>query len=194
MGLWRECHVFVCLFVRLCGSTTLLLGCGRFSSFWFSLQSVGLLGWRDQPVAVPLFTRRTAQTEYTHRDIHAMSGIRTHDLSTQAGGDISLLSPRGHGEQQNVMWEIEPIWTIGLLSLSRSYSWKKKSKVIPVTGRGGMYGCKMSRFTHCLDNRFKDGGCQPYKPAAFYPAKIFWYSFPLVNPRAMVWLEGLDNN
>jgi hypothetical protein len=35
---------------------------------------------------------------------------------------------------------------------------KKKSKTIPVTGRGGLYGCEMLRIPHCLDNRLTDGG------------------------------------
>jgi hypothetical protein len=26
-------------------------------------------------------------------------------------------------------------------------------KAIPVTGRGGLYGCEMLRISHCLDNR-----------------------------------------
>jgi hypothetical protein len=32
-----------------------------------------------------------------------------------------------------------------------------KSKAIPVTGRGGLEGCKMLRIPHCLDNRLTDG-------------------------------------
>jgi hypothetical protein len=41
-----------------------------------------------------------------------------------------------------------------------------KGKPSPVTGRGGPYGCEMSRFPHFLDNRLTDGGkvCQPYAP------------------------------
>jgi hypothetical protein len=35
---------------------------------------------------------------------------------------------------------------------------KSKSKAIPVTGRGGLYGCEMLRILHCLDNRLRDGG------------------------------------
>jgi hypothetical protein len=31
-----------------------------------------------------------------HTDIHALSGIRTHDPSVQASEDISCLRPRGH--------------------------------------------------------------------------------------------------
>jgi hypothetical protein len=34
----------------------------------------------------------------------------------------------------------------------------KKSKAIPVTGRGGSYGSETSRLPHYLDNRLTDGG------------------------------------
>jgi hypothetical protein len=33
-----------------------------------------------------------------------------------------------------------------------------KSKAVPVTGRGGLWGCETLRIPHCLDNRLKDGG------------------------------------
>jgi hypothetical protein len=39
-------------------------------------------------------------------------------------------------------------------------------KAIPITGRGGVYGCEMLRIPHCLDNRLY--GCQAYAPAAVY--------------------------
>jgi hypothetical protein len=32
-----------------------------------------------------------------------------------------------------------------------------KGKVIPVTGRGGLYGCETFRLTHFLDNQLTDG-------------------------------------
>jgi hypothetical protein len=35
---------------------------------------------------------------------------------------------------------------------------EEKSKTIPVTGRGGLYGCEMLRIPHSLDNRLTDGG------------------------------------
>jgi hypothetical protein len=35
---------------------------------------------------------------------------------------------------------------------------KIKSKAIPVTGRGGLWGCEMLRIPHCLDNRLINGG------------------------------------
>jgi hypothetical protein len=34
----------------------------------------------------------------------------------------------------------------------------KESKVIPVTGHGGPYGCETSRLPHFLDSRLTDGG------------------------------------
>jgi hypothetical protein len=41
---------------------------------------------------------------------------------------------------------------------------KKKGKAIPVTGRGGPYGCEKSRLSHFLDSWFTNGGedLQPY--------------------------------
>jgi hypothetical protein len=42
----------------------------------------------------------------------------------------------------------------------------KKSKVFLLTGRGGVYGCEMSRILHCLDNRLIYG-----EPAALYHQK-----------------------
>jgi hypothetical protein len=35
---------------------------------------------------------------------------------------------------------------------------KEKGKAIPVTGRGGPYGCETSRLPHILDSRLTDGG------------------------------------
>jgi hypothetical protein len=32
------------------------------------------------------------------------------------------------------------------------------SKAVPVTGRGGPYGCETSRLPHFLDNQLTDGG------------------------------------
>jgi hypothetical protein len=34
---------------------------------------------------------------------------------------------------------------------------KKEDKAIPVTGRGGLYGCEMLRIPHCIDSRLRDG-------------------------------------
>jgi hypothetical protein len=43
----------------------------------------------------------------------------------------------------------------------------KKSKAVPVTGRGDRYGCETSRLSHFLDSQLPDGSevvsltCQP---------------------------------
>jgi hypothetical protein len=51
---------------------------------FLNLYTVGRTLWTEhQPVARPLPTHRT-QAEYTHTDIHASSGIRTHYPSVRA--------------------------------------------------------------------------------------------------------------
>jgi hypothetical protein len=35
---------------------------------------------------------------------------------------------------------------------------QKKIKAILATGRGGLWGCEISRIQHCPDNRLTDGG------------------------------------
>jgi hypothetical protein len=66
---------------------------------WLLLQLLNLFytGGRtpwtsDQPVSRPLPTHSTT---HTHTDIHALSGIRTHDPSVRASEDSSCLRPRG---------------------------------------------------------------------------------------------------
>jgi hypothetical protein len=49
------------------------------------------------------------------------------------------------------------------------------SKAIPVTGRGGPYGCETSRFPYFLDSRLTDSGeavSVNRRPAAFTPWEI----------------------
>jgi hypothetical protein len=52
-------------------------------------------------------------------------------------------------------------------------SWMK-GKAIPVTGRGGPYGCETSRLPHFLDNRLTDGGevVSLTRRSPFIPRKI----------------------
>jgi hypothetical protein len=70
-----------------------LLGLGRFFSFLI-LYTVCRTPWTgDQPVARPLPTRRI---NAHNTDIHAFSGVLTHDPSVRTGEDSSCLWPRGH--------------------------------------------------------------------------------------------------
>jgi hypothetical protein len=56
----------------------------------------GRTPWRsDQPVARPLPKHRTNAHTHT-QNIHALSGIRTHDPSVRAREDSSCLRPRGY--------------------------------------------------------------------------------------------------
>jgi hypothetical protein len=56
----------------------------------------------------------------------------------------------------------------------------KKGEAIPVTGRGGPWGCETSRFPHFLDNWLTDGsevvsltGRPPFIPRKI-PGTQFW--------------------
>jgi hypothetical protein len=54
---------------------------------------------------------------------------------------------------------------------------KKKSKAIPVTGRGDLWGCGMLRIPQCLDNQIMDGGkvVSPTHQLLFTPRTLFFY-------------------
>jgi hypothetical protein len=56
-------------------------------------RTVGRTTWTgDQPIARPLPTHRTTQTQYKcTQDIYALSGFRTYDLSVRANNDSSCL-------------------------------------------------------------------------------------------------------
>jgi hypothetical protein len=62
----------------------------------------------DQSVARQLPTHRTAQTQNKHTDIHASSGILTHDHGVRAGEDSSCLRPCGHCDRlPNIIGKIK---------------------------------------------------------------------------------------
>jgi hypothetical protein len=71
--------------------------------------TVGRTPWTgDQPVARPLPTHRTTQTQKKRQtDIHALSGIRTHDPSVWASEDSSWLRLRGYCDQQCIIYTVE---------------------------------------------------------------------------------------
>jgi hypothetical protein len=87
-------------YLSVYGSTVLLFDLGRSINFVI-LYPVGRTPWTgDQPVTRPLPTHRTTQTEKTHTNIHALSRIRTHDLSVRASEDSSCFIGRGHCDRQ----------------------------------------------------------------------------------------------
>jgi hypothetical protein len=72
------------------------LDLSRFFNF-LVLYTVGGTPWtEDQPVARPLPTHRSTQTQNKHTDIHASSGIRIHDPSVRTGEDVSCFRLRSH--------------------------------------------------------------------------------------------------
>jgi hypothetical protein len=81
----------------------------------------------DQPVARPLPKHMTTQTQnkrthtHTHtHNIHALSWIRTHDLSVRASEDSSYLRPRGHCYRLILGLEDRKLETHFLILLSAS--------------------------------------------------------------------------
>jgi hypothetical protein len=54
---------------------------------------------------------------------------------------------------------IEQCTFAGMFDIHSSMDEKsEKSKVVPVIGRGGLWGCEVLRVPHCLDNQLTDGG------------------------------------
>jgi hypothetical protein len=87
--------LFIPRITSIYGSTA-LVDLSRFSVSW-SFYTVGRTPWTgDQPVARPLPTHRTTQTQNICTGIEASSGIRTHDPSVRVGEDGSCPRQRGH--------------------------------------------------------------------------------------------------
>jgi hypothetical protein len=86
---------------RLCSS---LLSPGLFFSFVMSFtQTVGLLGRVISPSQGQyLHAGQHKHRINAHIDIHALSGIRTHDTSVRASEDSSCSRPRGHSDQRMI--------------------------------------------------------------------------------------------
>jgi hypothetical protein len=103
-----------------------LLDLGRFFSFLI-LYTVGRTPWTgDQPVAGPLPTHRTAQTQNKRTQTSMPKvGLETHDPSFWAGDNSSCLRPRGQCDRPECPSEckitkcFKLIWVHWFLSLYR---------------------------------------------------------------------------
>jgi hypothetical protein len=72
------------------------VGSWPLSQFLCYTQWLGLLGRGISP-------SQGLYTQNTNTDIHALSEIRTHDYSCQAGEDSSRLRPRGHCDRRCIL-------------------------------------------------------------------------------------------
>jgi hypothetical protein len=72
---------------------------------FLTLYTVGRTPWMgDQPVARPLPTHRTTQTQNKrtrNTDVHVLSGIRAHDPSVRTSEDNSCLRRHGYYYRHN---------------------------------------------------------------------------------------------
>jgi hypothetical protein len=92
------------LYCYFYGSTALRLALAAFLVSWTYTQSVGLLGRGISPSQ----GRYLHTEQHKHRinahntDIHASSGIQTHDSSIRASEDSLCLRPRGHYDRVTI--------------------------------------------------------------------------------------------
>jgi hypothetical protein len=102
-----QTYMNVCISIYVCISIhqwlySPLLGSGlSFNSVIIFTQTVGLLGWVTSPSQRPYLHKgqhRHRINAYT--DIHALSGIRTHDPSFRASEDILCFRSRSHRDRQ----------------------------------------------------------------------------------------------
>jgi hypothetical protein len=78
-----------------------LLGIGRFSVSWSYTPAAGLLGRGISPsqgLYLNIGQHKCKRNTYTP-NIHALSGIRTHNPSVRVSEDSSCLRPRGYRDQ-----------------------------------------------------------------------------------------------
>jgi hypothetical protein len=94
---FEDLHIITSCFYYY-GSPALCWALAAFSVSWPYTRSVGLLGREIGPSqGLCLHTEQDKHRINAHNtDIHALSGIRTHDLSVRASEDSSCLRPRGH--------------------------------------------------------------------------------------------------
>jgi hypothetical protein len=86
-----------------------LLSLGSFFSFLI-VHKVGRAPWTgiSPPQGIYLHTEQHKHRINSHNtDIHALSGIRTHDPTVRASEDSSYLSPRGHCDRHTEKYHIK---------------------------------------------------------------------------------------
>jgi hypothetical protein len=86
-----------------------LLGPGLFFSFViFFIQTVGFLWWVINPSQCRyLHTGQYKHRIKAHTNIHALSGIRTHDPRARANEGSSCIIPRGHSDRRFIAYSVK---------------------------------------------------------------------------------------
>jgi hypothetical protein len=113
---WGTCFLFSNCLILLLLISWQIRPCGLFPfrihlKLWI-LERAGRSPWTgDQPVARPLTTQNNTNTDILAHSFQ--TGIRTHDPSIRAGGDISCLRPRGHCHRLVSLFFYK--WTVALL-------------------------------------------------------------------------------
>jgi hypothetical protein len=85
-------------------STALCWSSAVFSVFLSLTRSVGIVDGGSARRKAATYTQDSTNIEYTHKDIHASSGIRTHNPNVRASEDSSRLRPRGHCDRHTTMY------------------------------------------------------------------------------------------
>jgi hypothetical protein len=126
----------------------------------------GKTAWTsDQPMARPLLTYRTTQIQNkrTHTNIHALSGIRTHDPSVRASEDkSSCLGLRGHCDRPMFCTIMKYFLWLKFLIFQIVVFWV----VTPYSHVGGSPPTKLSR-------RAYSEQYPPWKPQNLHPLVFF---------------------
>jgi hypothetical protein len=92
------------------------------------LRTVGRIPWtEDKPVARPLPTHRTVQTQNKHTQIHVSSGIRTYDPSVWVGEDRSCLRARDHYDGQKNTHDSKTMAIVTSTQSSETLALKKRN-------------------------------------------------------------------
>jgi hypothetical protein len=171
------------------------------------------MAYYSTPRSSKTHTHTHARTHtHTHTHIYIYIYIYIYQISlSQTTTQWSLLSRHKLTRLEYICtmcdWSVELNW---MTIFSKQYSVKytdlrdviwvmwyityhcwRKSKAIPITSRGGLYGCDIIRSPDCPDNRHRDGSevvRLKHRPSST-PQKqlsLFWYTFfrDWRNPRA----------
>jgi hypothetical protein len=105
-----------------------------------------------------------------------------------------MLLPKGKLSRQTSRLNYRPkrrYLPLPFISVIFWFIYNHRKKVIPVTGRGGPWGCETSRLPHfSRQSAHSLVVSLTLRPAALYPQEDFWYSL-LLETESTVRLEGL---